>query len=332
MTNPIQSVAVIGSGISGLACARKLRGYGVEARVFEKSRGVGGRVATRRSESGATFDHGAQYFTARDPDFIQQTKQWCNAGTAALWPGRIVTLHDGDIIDAAESHQRYVGVPGMSAIAKLLAAGIDVQTNVTIQSFRRTDGRWHIADSAGSSSDSFDFVICAIPPQQATKLIRDQSPTLTSSMSAVRMAPCWAVLLQIGEPMSLPFDAAFVRDSPLNWMARNSSKPQREGGECWVLHATAAWSAEHLEELPEAVVKTLIEAFWRSTQRAALPIECAVAHRWRYAIPLEPLSQRCLLDPQTHLGACGDWCGGPRVEGAYLSGLAMAERLMREIR
>jgi predicted NAD/FAD-dependent oxidoreductase len=324
----IKTVGIIGAGITGLTCAQTLHSFGVRVTVLEKSRGVGGRVATRRIDSGVTFDHGAQHFTVRDPAFRSQVKRWCEAGTANLWRGRIVALKQGIVTDLHEPRERYVGVPGMNAIAKSLATGLDVHTNVTAQSIARSHGAWQVQDTLGIQYGPFDVLISTAPPPQTAKLFGNQSAAIESSLSSVTMDPCWAVLLQMCERLQTPFDAAFVHDSPLSWIARNSSKPGRHASDCWVLHASPKWSRDHLEESVETIAKTLDAEFWQVIAQLPQPLEFAIAHRWRYALPQEPLPQRYLLDGDLKLGACGDWCGGPRVEGAFLSGLALAEAVL----
>ena len=307
-----QTVAVIGAGIAGLACARRLQRSGMKVTIFEKSRGVGGRVATRRSETGAAFDHGAQYFTARDLIFTQQVQEWCAEGSAAIWDGRLVNLIKGLPVDPERPYPRYVGVPAMSDIAKSLAKGLDVRVNAAIQSVCRLGDPWQLTDSAGACHGPYDKLISTAPPEQTRVLFGELSSALLIAMTSVIMEPCWAVMLQLHEPMNLAFDAAFVRDSPLSWIARNSSKPQRGGPECWVLQASASWSRENLEQPASNIAAMLIEQLWQSTRHAPLRVAAAVAHRWRYAAPPGPLAQRCLLDRQANLGACGDWCGGPQ--------------------
>lgn len=324
----IRTVGIIGAGIAGLACAQALRSSGVQVTVLEKSRGVGGRVATRRLDSGVTFDHGAQYFTVRDPAFKSQVKQWCDGGAAGLWQGRTVAVRQGVITDLAEPRECYVGIPGMNAIAKSLAIGMDVRTEVTVQTIQRLDRKWQIEDNTGRLHGQYDLLISTAPPPQTAKLIGDHSTTLCKAIGTVSMAPCWAVMLQMCERLQTPFDAAFVHDSPLSWVARNSSKPERVASDCWVLHAAPAWSRDHLEESAETIARTLNTEFWKAIAQAPQPFEFAIAHRWRYALPQEPLPQQYLLDGDLHLAACGDWCNGPRVEGAFLSGLALAEAVL----
>ncbi len=325
---PHTSIGIIGAGIAGLACAKHLRAAGAEVCIFEKSRGVGGRIATRRTESGATFDHGAQYFTARDLVFDAQVKEWVAAGVAAKWQGRIVSLSRGIASELENQPERFVGVPTMNAIAKSLAAELNIRTSFTVQKIHRTENQWQIEDAAGERFGPFDLLISTAPPPQTVKLFGGSADQFGGPLEDVTMNACWAVMLQLREPLQTSYDAAFVNDSPLGWIARNSSKPGRPSAECWVLHATAAWSRVHLEEPAESIAGLLVDEFWRTANQAPQAYELASAHRWRFALPSEPLPQRYLFDPQLQLAACGDWCGGPRVEGAYLSGLALAKAIV----
>ena len=141
------------------------------------------------------------------------------------------------------------------------------------------------------------------------------------------MGPCWAVILQFDSPLSFEYDGAFVNGSRLSWIARNNSKPGRSNAEVWVLHASAEWSATHLERHPDDVAADLTSEFWRLNNHEPRLASKVTCHRWRYAIPRNVLEARFLFDHEIQLGAAGDWCGGPRVEGAFLSGLAVATHL-----
>lgn len=330
-------VAVIGAGISGLACASHLVSSGFRVQVFDKGRGSGGRSATRRQDfpsQGSVpkprhFDHGAQYFTVRAPAFAERVGTWLAGGAVAPWQGRVRVVERGEVRETVSPEQstvRYVGVPGMSALTRRLARESRLRTGVYVASLERKGRRWLVQDDDGHGIGRFDLVAAAVPAPQAASLL-EGSTLIAAQARAVHMLPTWAVLAAYAAPLDLPFDGAFVHDSPLSWVARNNSKPGRPPAECWVLHGSHPWSAEHVESEPRQIVNRLIGALAEAAGADLPAPEHTTAHLWRYAAPETALALRYLFDAEAGLGACGDWCGGPRVEGAYLSGLALAEAI-----
>ena len=328
LRDPMPSVAVIGAGISGLMCARTLQDHGCEVTVLEKSRGLGGRMATRRADANLRFDHGAQYFTARDARFQRYVQSWLEDEVVQPWHGRVVVLNGGSIQKEKRETDRFVAVPGMNAICKHLGSELKVRLETRVRSLEREGQQWLLKDEQ-SELGRFDFTIVSAPAQQTAELLHEAAPQLATRVRDVEMAGCWAVMLAVTSSLGSDFDGAFVHESPLSWIARNSSKPGRDSQpETWVLHASPEWTSANLEESPEAVADQLIEEFWRVTNRAPADLAFRAAHRWRFALPQEPLEHRYLFDRQLQVGACGDWCGGPRVEGAFLSGMATAGRVL----
>jgi predicted NAD/FAD-dependent oxidoreductase len=239
-TNGAQpTVAVVGAGISGLSCARTLADHGRPVTVFEKSRGVGGRMATRRSDNGVMFDHGAQYFTVRDERFQNCVDSWQHAGVVQRWTGRIVSLHGLDTEQDKSSTARFVGCPGMNAICRHLAENLDVRTNTRVAPPTRCQGKWLVSDETDNELGRYDVVIVSAPAPQAGELLQG-SPDLASRASSVKMAGCWALLVRFPARIDVDYDGAFVQDSALSWIARNSSKPGRNSDlGTWMLHASA---------------------------------------------------------------------------------------------
>jgi predicted NAD/FAD-dependent oxidoreductase len=135
-------------------------------------------------------------------------------------------------------------------------------------------------------------------------------------------------MLVFAQSLALPLDGASVQASALSWIARNNSKPGRGEAECWVLHGAPAWSDDQIDAAPEQVIAWLSEAFHRATLCPDVKPTFTAAHRWRYALPTVLLEEACLFDATLAIGACGDWCAGPRVEGAFLSGLALADHIL----
>ena len=139
------------------------------------------------------------------------------------------------------------------------------------------------------------------------------------------MAGCWALMLRFGAALDLSFDVAFVNHGPLRWVARDGSKPGRDGQECWSLHASAEWSEAHIEDDAAAVAPILIEAF---KALGGPDPQAWSAHRWRFAITESAVDGGCVWHAADRLGMCGDWLNGGRVEGAWLSGRAVAQQVL----
>ena len=321
------SVAIVGGGIAGLTAARSLSAQGFSVEVFDKGRGAGGRASTRR-EGKLRFDHGAQYFTAKDERFKRQVDTWIEEGIAAEWPGRIAVLDNGKVSYKERSLRRFVGVPGMNTIVKRLAENANVRFGIRVSRLARGDEGWNLVDDAGSDLSQFDIVLLSLPPEQALALLEDVRPRLADRVRPVRSDACWALLVSFDERLPIDFDGAFVENSPVAWAARDSSKPGRAPGERWVLHAGAEWSAQHIEDDGSQIAEKLLRTFFEATDTTPVSPQFLGAHRWRFAKVEKPLGDGCMWDSEWTLGVCGDWCHGCRVEGAFLSGLAMAEKVI----
>ncbi len=320
-------VAVVGAGLAGLSAARTLADHGHEVVVLEKGRGPGGRTSHCQYEK-FVFDHGAQYFTARDPGFRRLVDSWLAQGIVARWPARTTVFEAGQRRPSRGEHDRFVGMPGMNAMAVHLATDLAVHCSVLVDRLERRGAGWRLLDAGGVLVAEADVVLITAPPAQAMRLL-DAAPLLAARVEEAVMRPCWAALLGFPERLPLDFDGAFVNEGPLSWVARNSSKPGRAGGEAWVLHAGSVWSEEHREDDAAEIAGLLHAEFSHRCAGGALPEPVLrEAHRWRFAQPEPVLAERCLLDEDGRIGVAGDWCGGPRIEGAFLSGQALAGRVL----
>ena len=297
--------------MAGAVAARRLAEAGLSVRVFDKGRGVGGRMATRRvAERGLQFDHGAQSMRAHGPAFAARIADWGRRGVAASWAGG-----------------RWVGVPGMTAPVRDLLAGLSVSTETTVVRIGRDGAGWRLTDGAGAEHGPFAAVAVTCPAPQAAALL-DASGFALPGVAAATYAPCWSLLLA---PDDGPPEALIEpRDGPIRLIARTATKPGRPAGGGLVVHATPEWSRAHLEESREAVADALTRALGDHLG-APLHPAYASAHRWRYAQVEDALGRACLYDPGLRLGAAGDWCLGPRIEAAHDSGLALAEAIRADL-
>ena len=321
-------VGIIGAGLAGLAAARTLSKHGHQTVTFDKGRGPGGRSTSRRAAPFA-FDHGAQYFTARDPGFRRSLEKWLEQGVVARWDARLVSLRAGDSRPVRGATDRFVGVPHMNALAKYLATDVDIHYRTRVGAIKHVRHAWKLIGQDGLELGEFARLVIAVPPAQAAALIADQS-ALAERAAAIGMRPCWAVLLGFDGPYAVAFDAAFCEASALSWICRDNSKPARPPAEAWVLHASSEWTEERLDADPEIIAHALSRELERLTGVSLPRVVHRDAHLWRYAQPDSEVETGVLLDRERGLVLAGDaYCGG-RVEGAYLSGVAAAARLVGE--
>lgn len=308
-------ILVIGAGMAGLSCAVRLAEAGRSVALIDKGRGPGGRMAARRAEiAGETvsFDHGAQYFTARDPAFRDAVEGWERAGVAARWREAGPDAH--------------VGRPGMNGPIRAMAADLDVGWGIRAEKIARDADGWRI--ETGESALGAGTLLVAIPAEQAEVLLREPAPDFAALAGKVASDPCWAVMAGFAERLGMADDSFRSDEGPIAWAARNSAKPGRTGREAWVIHASPARSRELIDMDKDIVAARLLDDFFTAAGiPAQAPIHLA-AHRWLYARPRSLGGQAARFDPAVGMGIAGDWLHSPRVEGAFLSGRALAEKVL----
>ena len=323
----MRRVAVIGAGLSGLVAARELRECS-EVTVFEKSRGYGGRMATRYG-GGFEFDHGAQYFTARSAEFQRFLEPLIAQGAVASWNARFAEL-DRDALVAArdwdDAFPHYVGAPRMNAIGRYLGGGLTIRPSTTVTRLDREADGWSLADGDGNALGHFDWVICALPAAQTAALAPADS-RLHQLAEEVQMRACYALMLGFDRPLRLPWQAALVNGADISWISVNSSKPRRAKKFTLVVHSTNAYADANLETHASAIQDHLLREVSEVTG-----VDCGQAsfcqlQRWRYANAEKQSGPACLVDEEMQLAGCGDWFRHGRVEAAFSSGLEVAGTL-----
>ncbi len=306
-------IAIVGAGMAGLACAERLAGAGVALTLFDKGRGPGGRMSTRRlptplGEVG--LDHGCQYFTARDEAFRARVELWRDHGVAAPW--------------LAAGPDAWVGIPGMSAPVKVMSQGFDVRWDARIDRIADEAGGWRIV-GAGVNESGFDAVLVAVPSEQVAPLLAPFEPLMAERATAAVSDPCWTAMAVFDAP--LPLGDIFRGKGVVAWAARNSAKPGRAGTETWVIHGSPDWSRTHLEKTPGKVADALLAAFFAEAEAQPKLPAALQGHRWRYARS-GASGEGAMWDAGLGLGVCGDWLLGPRVECAWLSGDRLAQLVL----
>ncbi len=353
---PLRRAAIVGAGLAGLTCARTLLEHGTEVVVIDKGRSPGGRLATRRIPP-LSFDLGAQYFTVRDDLFAKRLQAMIEQGVCAPWQGRFgATDGRGSSITPTPFVDRFVGTPGMSAIARYESLDVPILSSHRVDRIERRGDALFLLGVQGTAQETlppsgpsvesgarrelgpFDAVAVCLPANQAARLLADIAPSVAMTAAEVDLEPCVALGLVAGldDPLSaIPFDGIFIgrddrpRDTGVSWAARDSSKPGRPAGERWVVHADGEWSRERLAASAPELERSLLEELSRSLGLPPMRPVATTLMRWSHAKATKPRNERAWIDPHLPIAVGGDWAAGGRVEGAFLSGLAVADLLLR---
>ncbi|MGE3310027.1 MAG: NAD(P)/FAD-dependent oxidoreductase [Limisphaerales bacterium] len=323
---------ILGAGIAGLFAARTLSDAGRRIVVFDKGRGVGGRMATRRVGD-CVADHGAQYFTARDPQFRTWVERWLKEGLVNLWSDGFATS-SGRLNQNGEP--RYIGSRGMTSLPKSLAVGLDVTLNATAVACRWVGGWWEVAfkeTEDGTEPVRARSLVLTTPVPQSLALLKTGNVTLEAEVQAalerIEYSRCLAALIQLeGASRVPPPGGLWLDGEPVGWVADNQQKgvSPKDAGACVTIHAGPRFSLAHWEDEPDSTARKLVDAVqgWLGS-----PVKSAQLHRWRFATPVVTHPARCLTQKGSGpMVFAGDAFAGPRVEGAALSGLAAGEAIL----
>lgn len=321
-------IAIIGAGLSGLTLAHGLASK-ADITVFEKSKGVGGRLSTRYTDS-YQFDHGAQYFTARSKAFQAFLQPFIEQGVVQEWQAKAVTLDKGK-----KPYKRpwfephYVATPKMTSLCRALAQDVELCPGLQITALTHTDTGWLLLDQSGKNHGPFNWVVSTAPSPQTDRLFPENfsdSEVLTST----KMNGCFSLMLGFETPPEIHWHAAVVKNSPIGWMAVNSSKPGRNTQFSLIVQSTNQWADENIERDTEQVQALLLDEVCALFNKPLEPDHLSL-HRWKYAateVSEEASTENgFLIDKMLRLATCGDWCIGGRVEAAFLSAHKLAKAM-----
>ena len=320
------TIAIIGAGLAGLNLARLLSDI-AEIVVFEKSDKLGGRMATHHA-NGFNFDHGAQFFIAKNPAFKTLVQELELQGVVAQWKANFVELdhegvHSQRVWDDEFPH--YVGTPAMNSIGQYLAKNIDVRFNQLITGIKKIGSSWFV-ETTESKYGPFDWVLVTIPAEQARDMLPESAyPTI--NLQDVTMQPCFALMLGYQRPKLFDWDAAFVSKSILSWISINSSKPKRGEHFTIVAMSTNDWAKINFDQPESSVIEEMLNELEKISDQSLADASYIKLKRWKYANAFrqEPVLE--MIDESSQLACCGDWCISGRVESAFMSSLTLANKL-----
>ncbi len=308
--------------MAGLAAAQTLTKNGWTVTVLDKGRGVGGRMATRRTGE-AKFDHGTQYFSTKSTDFRAFVEPIIKANVAKEW-----RLQEGD---KTFSHARVIGTNGMNAIAKFLAEGLEIKTNEKAINITKNEQGCKVITEAGNEYYA-DALIITAPAPQAIELLEKSEINLAETdlqiLQKVHYQPCIAVMALLKSETNIPKPGGItLQNSNVSWIADNFQKGISAQFSA-TIHANPAFSAEHFDaDLTQIGQQLLTEV------TALIPadsVESFQVHRWRYSLANERCEESFLRAKSTNfpLIFAGDGFGIGNIEGGYISGKSAAEVLL----
>jgi renalase len=331
MTNAAEtnSCIVVGAGISGLVAARELSDAGWRVIMLDEGSRVGGRMATRRMGDG-TFDHGAQFFTVRSERFQRLITRWLEAGVVEEWTRGFA---DAEGIYHDDSHPRYRGSEGMHSVPRHLARGLHVRTGERVVEVNVRDGGWEALTGSGTREIGAALVLTA-PVPQSLLVVGSGGSALSSEacekLDKISYAPCLALMALLDGPTGVPEPGGMqIKGEPLDWIGDNQRKGISQAPGITV-HAGPEWSREYFEAGEAEITASLLSFAGERLGTDLVPkvVQTSIT-RWRYSWVTKPYPEPCLAaseDPPFLFA--GDTFGGAKIEGAALSGLAAADRLL----
>ncbi|MEH1969282.1 NAD(P)/FAD-dependent oxidoreductase [Nostoc sp.] len=336
-------IVVIGAGIAGLVCAQELSQAGYSVLVVEKSRGLGGRLATRRLH-GTCADHGACYLNPKGELLGRFVEILRSRHILEVWTEEVYELTaDAPLSEPKNRSPRYVAPGGMSAIAKSLAPGLEILLNQRVVGITSTpEDSWRLTLESSNEELTAKALVVAIPAPQAEMLLAPLGESVLDAvfldnLRSVEFYPSISAIAGY-PPTSQPLPqwkaVTFVDDADLAWIGLDSSKRPNPQQPHFVVQSSADFAQHHLESQDlQPVGQYMLQ---RVAESLSLPWlntpEWMQVHRWRYAFPSRPWHEAFLsTGTPLPLVCCGDWCGGNLVESAMLSGLAAANEINHQL-
>jgi predicted NAD/FAD-dependent oxidoreductase len=328
------NILIIGAGLSGLLAAVQLQGSGKQVTLIDKGQTTGGRLATRAIGPGFA-DTGAQFFTVREPIFQHYVEQWQRTGLVYVWS---TGWSDGSLLGGGthDGYPRYAVHGGMNALAnhltqQLIDQGATIHTGQRISAVNQEADGWVATDEAGNVYKA-DTLVLTPPVPQSLALLAAGQVTLTNddraALERIAYAPCLCGIFWLEGEIVLPDPGAIQRPgTDLTWVADNQRKGISPAATVITIHAGPTYSRDH-DNTPDEELLATFQASLQPFIPNKVVVHAAQIKRWRYALPTVTHPARYLQAagvPPLYFG--GDAFGGPRVEGAALSGVAIGRAL-----
>ena len=323
-----KNLAVIGAGLAGTTIACKMKRK-FDVKIFEKSRGVGGRMSTRK-EAPFIFDHGAQFFKIKTTDFKNFLSELFSQQIILPWNFRLAYF-DGQYLNKIklikDADKFFVGVPNMNSIIKHLSKNCNVVLNTKIERIVKENDKWNLYDQNEKSYGLYDWVVLSLPAQQSLELISDKI-SFYPLVKKIKMNGCFSLMIGMNKSLYLDYDAALIENEDIAWLSKNNSKPCRVNNCCLLINSSYEYASRNINTSKEEVLKHLINISSRIINYDLFKSTIIKIHQWRYVEAKYSPTDNFFVDHKEKVAVCGDWFVNSRVEGAFISANELSKEIM----
>ena len=320
-------VAIIGAGLSGVSLACLIKND-FEVEIFEKSRGVGGRMSTRTNLP-YIFDHGAQYFKIDNKHFLDFTSKLIDENVIQPWVYKQAYFEGKNLIKLkkfSKTDRHYVGVPNMDSIVKYLSKDFDIRINTNILKVEKKHKKWNLIDNKNTIYGKYDWVILTLPADQSLVLLSKNLP-FYNTIKKIKMRGCFSLMLGITEQLKLDFDAASIKNYDVAWIAVNNSKPARNSGFSLLINSSYEYAEKNMVTPKNQVTDNLLKKTSKLINRNLTHSSLKLLHQWKFVESFNKSKEDYYIDQIQKIAVCGDWCINSRVEDAFISAKKLSKAM-----
>ena len=327
----MKKIAIIGAGLSGITLALLLNPK-LQIDIFEKSRGPGGRMATKRKYP-FIFDHGATNFSINSPDFKNFLKPLFSKNIIKPWVCKYAKFKSNNIIEKKEwlcRDNHYVGVPNMNSIVKFLSEQCNVLLNKKVNKITMINHKWNLCDENNKEYNNYDWVVCSMPAEQVCTLI-PKKISFYSSLKSIKMHGCYSLMLGLNNPINLQYDIIHIVNHAINSISVNSSKPGRNNKFSLVIKSSYKWTKKNINSSETKLIENLLSLSKEFINLNLGEDDIKLLHKWRFVEADKYPTEDYFIDITERVAVCGDWFINSKVEGAYLSAKRLSKNINRLI-
>ncbi len=317
----MKKIAVIGTGLSALSLAYHLPTLDIT--FFEKSWRPGGRISTRRHEN-YIFDHGAHYLK-EDNGVIGFNEFLHKINATKILNGEFCANIQNQL--PIEKKQIIVGQNGMESIPLEFHKYLRYPTNLSTQINKiETINQEYYLHTEDQEYGPFDFIFCCIPFEQSKNLLNKFIDF--NSLSVPNFDSIWTIMVALDKRLGSPFQFGYHMTPEISFLMNQNFKHEFFSDECWVVNMRAEWTKEYYNIEDYVLEDYVIDKLKKTFQSDAKAV-FKKSHRWKYAYAkksLNELDSKNFIESIDHrLYALGDWCHGPSMQDAWLSGKKLAK-------